>query len=389
MSKILKFIVNLFLLAAILIAVAILVPPVAGITTTIVDTPTMNTNLPLGSVTYSTYVDVDEIKAGDEILKENGNTSTYAYIVREADPEAGRFKVVNAMDRGGSEEEIFLRNNVPKVAVVVPLIGYVLIAMHSLEGRVIVGLVVLLIIILFILSELWKEVPDDEFEDEDLPAEAEEPQEHTGVTAREETGIDTEAIRAAVEENQSAAEHASYEEAEGTEAEASEEAGDTEPGTDAGAESAEQEYADEASGAAEPHESDLHELDLAEEEEITGSEETSAEAEPHADEADPAGDAGAAEDAAGAAEKAEDADAEAGPEEREERADEAAPSAEAGPELMDVTNEADYLVSGRFVPVSHPSLDEIMENAKNAGEKPQLKKDEPTGITFVDYSDLL
>ena len=102
MSKFLKFIVNICLLAAILTAVAILVPPLIGITTTIVDTPSMNTNLPLGSVTYSTEVDVSDIKAGDEILKETGNSSTYAYIVHEADPDAGVFKVVSAMDRNGS-----------------------------------------------------------------------------------------------------------------------------------------------------------------------------------------------------------------------------------------------------------------------------------------------
>ena len=54
MSKFLKLIVNLFLIAAILVAVAILVPPLAGITTTIVDSSSMDTNLPLGSITYST-----------------------------------------------------------------------------------------------------------------------------------------------------------------------------------------------------------------------------------------------------------------------------------------------------------------------------------------------
>ena len=51
MSKFLKFIVNLFLTLAILTAVAILVPPLLGINTTIVDSAGMDTNLPLGSVT--------------------------------------------------------------------------------------------------------------------------------------------------------------------------------------------------------------------------------------------------------------------------------------------------------------------------------------------------
>ena len=72
MSKFLKFIVNLFLIVTILTAIAILVPPLAGVTTTIVDTPSMNTNLPLGSVTYSTDINVYDMHSNfflDRTLK--------------------------------------------------------------------------------------------------------------------------------------------------------------------------------------------------------------------------------------------------------------------------------------------------------------------------------
>lgn len=166
MSKFLKFIVNIFLICAILIAAAILIPPLAGIQTTIVDTASMDTNLPLGSITYSTDVDASEIQTGDEVLKDS-NTSTYAYIVKSINRDTDTFTVVNAMDQNADTEEITLRNSVPKVAVVVPYIGYVIIAMHSTEGIIIIALVVVLIIILFILSELWKEKPEDEDEDEE------------------------------------------------------------------------------------------------------------------------------------------------------------------------------------------------------------------------------
>ncbi len=202
MSKLLKIIVNVFLIGAILIAAAILIPPLAGVTTTIVDTSAMNTNLPLGSVTYSTDVDVFQLKAGDEILKEN-DSSTYAYIIKETDAANGRFQAVSSTDPNGAQEEIRLRNSVPKVAVIIPYIGYILIAMHSIEGIIIVVLIVVLMIILFILSELWKTHPEDEEEDEE--EETGETREEPQVTAKEETGIDTEAIRAAVAENHNAA----------------------------------------------------------------------------------------------------------------------------------------------------------------------------------------
>ena len=203
MSKFLKLIVNVFLVAAILIAVAILVPPLAGVKTTIVDTTAMKTNLPLGSVTYSNDIDVFDIKPGDVILKEN-DSSTYAYVIIETDAANGKFKAISAADPNGPEEEVILRNTVSKVAVMVPYIGFILIAMHSLEGIIIIILVVILLVIMFILSELWKDRGEDEDEEQEEGEEEKEPVPQ--VTATEEIGIDTEMVRAAFEENHSAVE---------------------------------------------------------------------------------------------------------------------------------------------------------------------------------------
>jgi Ca2+/Na+ antiporter len=164
MSKFLKFIVNLFLTLAILTAVAILVPPLLGINTTIVDSAGMDTNLPLGSVTYSVDVPVTRLKAGDEILKENGS-STYAYIIEEGDAGTGKYKVSSAVDRE-SLSEITLRNTVSLVKVCIPYIGYVVVAMQTVEGIIIIVLVVLFIIILFVLSELRKSRDDDDDDDD-------------------------------------------------------------------------------------------------------------------------------------------------------------------------------------------------------------------------------
>ena len=195
MSKFLKILVNTFLIAAILTAAAILIPPLAGVSTTIVDSASMNTNLPLGSITYSTNVNVADLKVGDEVLKDN-DISTYAYIIRSGDETTGQYRVVSAADVDGAEEEIYLRNSVPKVAVVVPYIGYIMIAMHSIEGIIIIALAVILMIILFILSELWK--PDEEEDDE----ETQEAVVHAGLTEPNESAIvDTETIRAAMEAN--------------------------------------------------------------------------------------------------------------------------------------------------------------------------------------------
>ena len=166
MSKFLKFIVNLFLTLAIVVTAGIIVPPLLGVNTTIVDTAGMDTNLPLGSVTYSRDKAVMELVAGDEILKESGS-ATYAYIVQEGDAATGEFTVVSATEPGASPETVILRNSVSEVVLTIPYIGFVVVAMQSLEGRIIIALVILFIIILFILSELWKKRDDDEDEDDD------------------------------------------------------------------------------------------------------------------------------------------------------------------------------------------------------------------------------
>ena len=166
MSKFLKVIVNLFLVCAILVAGAILVPPLLGVSTTVVDSASMDTNIPIGSVTYSQDVKVAEIAIGDKVLVES-DTKAYAYIVEAADKTTGNFMVTDANDAQAEAEEIALRNVALKIVLTIPFIGYIMIAMRSMEGLIIIGLVVLFVIILFILSELWKTTDEDEEEEED------------------------------------------------------------------------------------------------------------------------------------------------------------------------------------------------------------------------------
>ncbi|MEE3419508.1 MAG: hypothetical protein VZR02_00180 [Lachnospiraceae bacterium] len=169
MSKFLKFIVNVFLIFAIAVACAILLPTMFGVTTVIVDSASMDTNLPYGSITYSHDVAIADLKAGDEILKDT-DSSTYAYVIQSIGADGKSATVVNAVDESAEPEDMSLGASASKVAVMIPYIGYVLIAMHSTQGIIIIALVVALMIILFILSELWKEKPEDEETDDEKKA---------------------------------------------------------------------------------------------------------------------------------------------------------------------------------------------------------------------------
>lgn len=168
MSKFLKLLVNLFLVLAILITGAIFLPPVLGVNTTVVDSETMDTNLPVGSITYSKTVNAIDLQSGDEVLKEV-SSSVHAYIIESGDVNTGKYTVRDAIDKTSGTTEISLRNHVSKVVLTVPYLGYIVMIMQTTEGMIIAILLVVFVIILFVLSELWKHnEEEDEADEEDI-----------------------------------------------------------------------------------------------------------------------------------------------------------------------------------------------------------------------------
>ena len=163
MSKVLKTIVNVILFCAIVVAAGLLIPPFAGITTVMVDDVDMQTNLPQGSVAYAVEKDRSELKQGDKVLISQEGRQ-YVYVVDSIDGSSVVLDDQLSTDGGTTQQE--LGSTVQKVMLVVPVIGYVSMALRSTEGLIIVGLAVVFVIILFILAEVWKK-DDDEEEDED------------------------------------------------------------------------------------------------------------------------------------------------------------------------------------------------------------------------------
>ena len=83
------------------------------------------------------------------------------------DASAGAYEVKDPYSKSSEAEVVTLQKSVPKVAVVVPFIGYAAIALQSKEGLIVIGLGIVLLIILFILSELWRKDDDDDDDDDD------------------------------------------------------------------------------------------------------------------------------------------------------------------------------------------------------------------------------
>ena len=163
MSKLLKVIVNTLLLLAILSAGALVIPPFAGITTLVSD-GMGNTNISRGAVTYAKKTDTSSAAAGDKILVDD-NSGKYIYTIQSLDTAAGTASVKNVIS--GDTTEITVRATVSKVIVTIPVIGFLSMAAQSREGIMIIGLAILFLVILFILSEVWKRDEEDDEEEEE------------------------------------------------------------------------------------------------------------------------------------------------------------------------------------------------------------------------------
>ena len=165
MSKLLKVIVNTLLLLAILSAGALVIPPFAGITTLVSD-GMGNTNISRGAVTYAKKTDTSSVATGEKILVDD-NSGKYIYTIQSLDTAAGTASVKNVIS--GDTTEITVRATVSKVIVTIPVIGFLSMAAQSREGIMIIGLAILFLVILFILSEVWKR--DEEEEDDEKASE--------------------------------------------------------------------------------------------------------------------------------------------------------------------------------------------------------------------------
>ena len=182
MSKFLKIIVNLVVIGSILVAAALLIPPVAGINTVMSDNSSSGTNLPVGAVAYGKTVETDALKKGDKVIYTTNNQA-YVYEITDMDASAGAYKVRDSYSQSAEEQNIQLLNDAVKVIVVVPYIAYAAIALQSKEGLIVVGLGVIFLIILFILAELWRK--DDEEEEEDSEEDSEEVQTEEKLSRKE------------------------------------------------------------------------------------------------------------------------------------------------------------------------------------------------------------
>lgn len=395
MSKFLKVIVNLVVLFSIIVAAALLLPPFAGIDTVMNDNTDTETNLPVGSVAYGKEIKVKDLKKKDRIIYSEGS-STYVYEITDMDASAGAYEVKDPYSKNSDAEVVTLQKSVPKVAVVIPFIGYAAIALQSKEGLIVIGLGIVFLIILFILSELWRKDDDEDEEDDDEDeeeSEDDEEDEEEELSRKERRRLKKEEKRRRKEEKRRLKEAEDEEEYEDDEEDEEEELSRKERRRLKKEEKRRRKL--EEKGLLEEEEESSEEIEAkpVPEEEGTFREEQKEE---ELQEFDEAMKEAMSSIALGVSqmnapehleqeEIPEEASQEIETEETELETQEESP-ADPVEEISPVQEEIPVNVNA--VP-KMPSLEELLAKAEAAGEKPEVKKDKENEVTLLDYSDIL
>lgn len=166
MAKFLRFIFNLLLICYIVAALALFIPPLVGVTTSVTLEDTAG-NQEIGSVNYAWRTPLKSFVPGDEILV-TGDGAVNVYSVQAVDTENSVVTV-----SGEEAAQIPVRTYVYKLMLTVPYLGYIAILLQTTEGMIILGAVAGVLLLLCILTAIWcrkrkiKKMKEEEEELED------------------------------------------------------------------------------------------------------------------------------------------------------------------------------------------------------------------------------
>lgn len=148
MARFMKFISRVLLIAYIAVILALIVPPLIGYTTaTVLDTTQGNQDV--GTVDYAERIPLDQLTIGDKILV-TGSDSVNVYTVQDVDAATSTVTVADT-----DNQQIPVRSYVYKMIVAIPFIGYVIIALQSMEGIIVLAMIAVLLILICILTGIW------------------------------------------------------------------------------------------------------------------------------------------------------------------------------------------------------------------------------------------
>lgn len=394
MSKFLKVIVNLVIIAAIVVAAALLIPPFAGVYTVMNDNTETDTNLPVGSVAYGTSASASELEVGDRIIYSEGSRD-YIYEITDIDSDGHSYTVNDVYDNNSDTETVTIRSSVPRVILVLPFIGYAAIALQTTEGLIVAGAIIVVLIILFILSEVLRKDRKEEDEEEDEPEMQAEALEESEDQTEELTIGDPEE-----EEVASEAEESSYqaEEQEDTESGSSGDASEDDDYDQAIMEAvySAAEESIQVSGPEQVPDATIIMPDIQEKEESFLEEQEDLIMEdsygPETEVLETELDVEELEESPPETENAGHVEEILDPEDTKAEADEEDPedileNSETPVEIPELEDEEEVINPEAVL--GSPTVEELLEKAREAGDEPEIIEDKENQVTLLDYSKIL
>ncbi|MCQ2508888.1 MAG: hypothetical protein MJ116_00290 [Lachnospiraceae bacterium] len=146
MAKFLRFIFNLLLICYIAAALALFVPPLVGVKTAVTVEGTVG-NQELGSVNYAWRTPLKELQPGEKILVEEAG-SVNVYSIDSVDTEN-----ITVTTTDGITPTV--RTYAYKLVLTIPYLGYIAIALQTMEGMIILGAIAGVLLLLCILTAIW------------------------------------------------------------------------------------------------------------------------------------------------------------------------------------------------------------------------------------------
>lgn len=187
MARFFKFIFRVLLLAYIAVVLALVVPPLIGYTTaTVMETSERNQDI--GTVDYAKRIPLQDLSVGEKILV-TGTDSVKVYTVQYVDVDQSMVTVADA-----ESQQIPVRSFVYRLVLAVPFIGYIIIALQTMEGMIVLAMIALLLILLCVLTGIWsRKVKEKKRRNKEMAAEkAAEEKRAAEQAAREEARNSTE-----------------------------------------------------------------------------------------------------------------------------------------------------------------------------------------------------
>lgn len=166
--KICSILTTIIILVLAILAIVLIAPRFMGYQTLAVLSGSMEPEIPVGSIVFTKQADASQLTAGDVVTYRLGGDTMVTHRVVENDTEAGQLIMQGDANEAVDASPVLYSNVVGKVALHLPLLGYLSIYIKTPLGIAVICGVLIVLILLTFLPEILS--PDEKKKEENKKA---------------------------------------------------------------------------------------------------------------------------------------------------------------------------------------------------------------------------